>query len=146
MTYEAHLLDWTALGARFSNAVLQTLLVLLRKRPPKNRRLLIIGTTSERSVLKQMDFMNSFDAEIPVPTVPSLRELNEILKSVNVFDSQIRNNVLHELQTINPTEELKVGIKKILSMLETSLQDEDAPARFVSLLVEGIGASFAGET
>ena len=92
-----------------------------------------------------MDFMNSFDAEIPVPTVPSLRELNEILKSVNAFDSQTRNNVLHELQTINPTEELKVGIKKILSMLETSLQDEDAPGRFVSLLVEGIGASFAGE-
>jgi vesicle-fusing ATPase len=92
-----------------------------------------------------MDFMNSFDAEIPVPTVPSLRELNEILKSVNVFDSQTRKNVLQELENMNPTGEVKVGIKRILSILETSLQDEDAAGRFVSLLIEGIGASFAGE-
>ena len=133
------------MGARFSNSVLQTLLVLLRKRPPKNRRLLIIGTTSERTVLKQMDFMNSFDAEIPVPTVPSLRELDEILKSVDVFDRQTRKSILHELENMNPTGEVKVGIKRILSILETSMQDEDAAGRFVSLLVEGIGASFAGE-
>ena len=142
---ESDVSDWTAIGPRFSNSILQTLLVLLRKRPPKNRRLLIIGTTSERSILKQMDFMNSFDAEIPVPTVPSLRELDEILKSVNVFDSQTRKIVLQELESMNPTVEVKVGIKRILSILETSMQDEDAPGRFVSLLVEGIGASYAGE-
>ena len=142
---ESDVSDWTAIGPRFSNSILQTLLVLLRKRPPKNRRLLIIGTTSERSILKQMDFMNSFDAEIPVPTVPSLRELDEILKSVNVFDSQTRKIVLQELESMNPTGEVKVGIKRILSILETSMQDEDAPGRFVSLLVEGIGASYAGE-
>jgi vesicle-fusing ATPase len=142
---ETDVSDWTAIGPRFSNSILQTLLVLLRKRPPKNRRLLIIGTTSERSILKQMDFMNSFDAEIPVPTVPSLRELDEILKSVNVFDSQTRKTVLQELESMNPTGEVKVGIKRILSILETSMQDEDAPGRFVSLLVEGIGASYAGE-
>jgi vesicle-fusing ATPase len=29
------LLDWVAIGARFSNAVLQTLLVLFGRRPPK---------------------------------------------------------------------------------------------------------------
>jgi vesicle-fusing ATPase len=92
-----------------------------------------------------MDFMNSFDAEIPVPTVPSLRELDEILKSVDVFDRQTRKRILQELENMNPTGEVKVGIKRILSILETSMQDEDAAGRFVSLLVEGIGASFAGE-
>ena len=133
------------MGARFSNAVLQTLLVLLRKRPPKNRRLLIIATTSERTILRQMNFMNSFDGEIGVPTVPGLFELDEILKSVNVFDNQTRKSIVQELENMNPTGEVKVGIKRILSILETSLQDEDAAGRFVSLLVEGIGASFAGE-
>jgi len=29
------LIDWTPMGARFSNAVLQTLLVLFNRRPPK---------------------------------------------------------------------------------------------------------------
>ena len=40
------LLDYVAIGPRFSNAVLQTLLVLLKKAPPPGRRLFVIGTTS----------------------------------------------------------------------------------------------------
>ena len=133
--------DWTAMGARFSNAILQTLLVLFRKRPPKSRRLLIIGTTSERTVLQQMDVINSFDAEIPVPTVPNLRDLSEILKSVNAFDDQTRHAVLQELETMTSSKDVKVGIKKILSILETSRQDEDIGRRFVDLMANSIADS-----
>jgi vesicle-fusing ATPase len=138
-------LDWTAMGARFSNAILQTLLVLFRKRPPKSRRLLIIGTTSERTVLRQMDVINSFDAEIPVPTVPNLRDLNEILKSVDAFDDKTRHGVVQELESITNTKDVKVGIKKILSILETSRQDEDVGRRFVDLMANSIGESIGGE-
>jgi vesicle-fusing ATPase len=35
-----NLKDWTPLGARFSNAVLQTLMVLFSRRPPKVSRIL----------------------------------------------------------------------------------------------------------
>ena len=136
--------DWTAMGARFSNAILQTLLVLFRKRPPKSRRLLIIGTTSERTVLQQMDVINSFDAEIPVPTVPNLRDLSEILKSVNAFDDQTRHAVLQELETMTSSKDVKVGIKKILSILETSRQDEDIGRRFVDLMANSIADSTGG--
>lgn len=137
--------DWTAMGARFSNAILQTLLVLFRKRPPKSRRLLIIGTTSERTVLRQMDIINSFDAEIPVPTVPNLRDLGEILGSVNAFDDKTRHSVLQELQSITNSTEVKVGIKKILSILETSRQDEDVARRFVDLMANSVADSIGGE-
>lgn len=133
------------MGARFSNAILQTLLVLFRKRPPKSRRLLIIGTTSERSVLRQMDVINSFDAEIPVPTVPNLRDLNEILKYVEAFDDKTRHGVIEELESITNTKEVKVGIKKILSILETSRQDEDVARRFVDLTANSIAESIGGE-
>ena len=132
------------MGARFSNAILQTLLVLFRKRPPKSRRLLIIGTTSERTVLQQMDVINSFDAEIPVPTVPNLRDLSEILKSVNAFDDQTRLAVLQELETMTSSKDVKVGIKKILSILETSRQDEDIGRRFVDLMANSIADSMGG--
>jgi hypothetical protein len=38
-------LDYVSIGPRFSNTVLQTLLVLLKKLPPdEGRRLLVIGT------------------------------------------------------------------------------------------------------
>jgi vesicle-fusing ATPase len=133
------------MGARFSNAILQTLLVLFRKRPPKSRRLLIIGTTSERTVLRQMDVINTFDAEIPVPTVSHLRDLNEILKSVDAFDDKNRHGVLEELETITNSKEVKVGIKKILSILETSRQDEDVGRRFVDLMANSIAENISGE-
>ena len=131
------------MGSRFSNAVLQTLLVLFRKRPPKDRRLLVIGTTSERSVLQQMDVLNTFDAEIPVPTVSNLKDLDAILKSVNAFNDTARHHILQEIQNRTASHDVKVGIKKILSILETSRQDDDVSNRFIDLLsysiVESIG-------
>ena len=142
---ETDLSDWTAMGARFSNAILQTLLVLFRKRPPKSRRLLIIATTSERSVLRQMDVINAFDAEIPVPTVANLRDLNEILRSVKAFDDQTRHALLKEIESITKTKDVKVGIKRILSILETSQQDEDAARRFVDLLASSIAENIGGD-
>jgi vesicle-fusing ATPase len=138
------MIDWTSMGARFSNAILQTLLVLFRKRPPKSRRLLVIGTTSERTVLRQMDVINAFDAEIPVPNIENMTDLNEILKSVKAFDDQERHNVLNELQTITGSKEVKVGIKNILSILETSRQDEDVGRRFVDLMANSIGENIGG--
>jgi vesicle-fusing ATPase len=91
-----------------------------------------------------MDVINAFDAEIPVPTVPNLKDLNEILKSVNAFDEQSRHAVIQELETITRSKEVKVGIKKILSILETSRQDEDVARRFVDLLVNSI-TEYIGE-
>lgn len=47
------LMDFTPIGPRFSNAVLQALLVLVEKTPAKDdRRLLIIATTSEFEFMK----------------------------------------------------------------------------------------------
>jgi vesicle-fusing ATPase len=44
------LLEYAAVGPQFSNVVLQTLLVLLKRQPPDGRRLLVIGTTSNLQV------------------------------------------------------------------------------------------------
>ena len=48
------IIDYTPLGPRFSNMVLQTLLVLLKKAPPKNKRLFIVGTTSIAHLLEDL--------------------------------------------------------------------------------------------
>lgn len=44
------LLEYVAIGPRFSNLVLQVLLVLAKKQPPQGRKLLVIGTTSAGEV------------------------------------------------------------------------------------------------
>ncbi|EEP82378.1 vesicular-fusion protein SEC18 [Uncinocarpus reesii 1704] len=54
------IIDWVPIGPRFSNSVLQTVMVLLRKQPPKGRRLLILATTTERSILKQLGCFQLF--------------------------------------------------------------------------------------
>lgn len=44
------LLDYGSIGPRYSNMTLQALLVLLKKQPPKGRKLLILCTSSRRCV------------------------------------------------------------------------------------------------
>merc|ERR1719410_678472 len=51
------LLDYGPIGPRYSNLTLQALLVLLKKSPPKGKRLLVICTSSRREVLDQMEML-----------------------------------------------------------------------------------------
>lgn len=58
------LIEFSPIGRRFSNSVLQALLLLLDKIPPKEDcRLLIIGTTSCYSHLHNLSLTNCFDVE-----------------------------------------------------------------------------------
>ena len=52
------LVEYISVGPRFSNSILQAILMLLKKAPPyKNRRLLIFGTTSSMDVLNELSSM-----------------------------------------------------------------------------------------
>jgi vesicle-fusing ATPase len=129
------LIDWVPIGPRFSNAVLQTLVVLLRKPPPRGRRLLILATSTERSVLSQLDLLNSFDAEIAVPNVANQKELQAVLGELGLFAHQDQGRVLAEIEQYTGTKELNVGIKKVLMAAETARQDvNDTVGRFVSFV------------
>ena len=56
------LIEFIHIGPRFSNALLQALLVLIKKCPPNlKRKLMIIGTTGMKSVLQEMDLVNCFN-------------------------------------------------------------------------------------
>ena len=55
------LIEYTAVGKRFSNAVLQTLLILINKVPPNSdSKLLIIGTTSLYDHMERLGVPSSF--------------------------------------------------------------------------------------
>uniref|UniRef100_A0A8D0EX21 Vesicle-fusing ATPase n=1 Tax=Strix occidentalis caurina TaxID=311401 RepID=A0A8D0EX21_STROC len=74
------LLDYVPIGPRFSNLVLQALLVLLKKAPPQGRKLLIIGTTSRKDVLQEMEMLNAFSTTIHVPNIATGEQLMEALE------------------------------------------------------------------
>jgi len=131
------LLDWTYLGSRFSNAVLQTLLVLIARKPPKGRRLLVLATTSLGQHITDLGFSEVFDTSIRVPPVSHLGQLEVVLRSVELFadDSEL-HGTLRQLSSAGfprnaseaetPMLPLLVGIKKLLSMIEMARQEPES--------------------
>lgn len=140
------LVDWVPIGPRFSNSVLQTLMVLMRKQPPKGRRLLILATTTERSVLQQMDILDTFDAQIGVPNVSNANELGLILEQAEIFGPETRSDmgrqriqrILSAVQDQTRSTDIGVGVKKILLNVETAKQDEALDERFVELMSRAV--------
>lgn len=126
------IVEWVPIGPRFSNAVLQALMVLLGKEPPKGRRLLVLGTTGERSVLQQLDLFTVFDSDIAVPNVSGYGELKHIVEQSRVFADPDR--AIGEIREMTGSESVGVGIKKILLGIETAKQDPDREGRFASVI------------
>ncbi|KAF9567388.1 AAA-domain-containing protein [Agrocybe pediades] len=138
------LIDWTPMGARFSNSVLQTLLVLFKRRPPKGRRLLIIATSSLRPILTDLGLSETFDSELRVPPITSLRALEHVVQEVELFPSdQHRKRAMKMLEEagfgggdeFHP--KLQIGVKKLLSIIEMARQEpENVAERLTSALLD----------
>uniref|UniRef100_A0A671WT74 Vesicle-fusing ATPase n=1 Tax=Sparus aurata TaxID=8175 RepID=A0A671WT74_SPAAU len=126
------LLDYVPIGPRFSNLVLQALLVLLKKAPPKGRKLLIIGTTSRKDVLQEMEMLDAFSTTIHIPNISTGEQLVDALELLGSFTDKERANIAHQLKG----KRVWIGIKKLLVLIEMSLQmDQDyRVTKFLSLL------------
>ncbi|KAI1084860.1 AAA-domain-containing protein [Whalleya microplaca] len=133
------IIDWNPIGPRFSNAVVQYLGAVLETRPPKGRRLLIIATTSQRSMLDQHGVF-AFDREIAVPAVKDHRELQALLAASGKFSGPADvNEALNELQSLTGTQEVGIGVKAVFSALETASVRDSLPVS----LAEDISAIMA---
>jgi len=129
------LLDWVPIGPRFSNTVLQTLLVLLKKQPPKGHKLLLISTTSQKNILQEMDMLDSFDAEIYVPSIKSLSSIDIVLKEIELFSDSERAYVMKNISQEIQSNYVSIGVKKLLMIAEMARQDDDKVSKFVSTLL-----------
>ncbi len=82
------LLDYGPIGPRYSNITLQALLVLLKKTPPKGRKLLVIATSSRRQVLEDMEMLSAFTHVVHCPNLNSPEHLIAVLEDCDVFSKQ----------------------------------------------------------
>ncbi|KAJ1973882.1 transport between ER and Golgi ATPase protein [Dimargaris xerosporica] len=129
------ILDWVPIGPRFSNSVLQALMVLLKKPPPKDRRLLILATTTQKSVLREMDVLDTFNSEIRVPTIRDIASVEVVLKELELFAPQELPRVVDSLHHDGVEQHLSLGIKKLLMIIEMARQDPQAKMeKFLSSL------------
>lgn len=79
------LLDYAPIGPRFSNFVLQTLKLLFKKLPPKGRKLLLIATTSEKELIKELGVYQSFSKVVHIPNVSRGKEILSVLEQLESF-------------------------------------------------------------
>lgn len=126
------LLDYVPIGPRFSNLVLQALLVLLKKPPPKGRKLLIIGTTSRKDVLQEMEMLDAFSTTIHIPNISRGEQLVEALELLGSFQEVERASIAKAVKGLN----MWIGIKKLLMLIEMSVQMDPGyrVSKFLSLL------------
>ncbi|KAI9017073.1 P-loop containing nucleoside triphosphate hydrolase protein [Gaertneriomyces semiglobifer] len=130
------ILDWVAIGPRFSNTVLQTLLVLMKKVPQKNHRLLILATTSQRSVLDQMELAEAFNANIYAPNITDLASVEYVLRELKTLTDSERHRAITTLRSSGVEQRLSIGIKKLMMIAEMANQDVDKVEKFVSAMME----------
>lgn len=133
------LVDWVPVGPRFSSAVLAALKGLMDNKPPKGRPLLMIATTSERTVLQQLQLY--FKSEIAIPNVSTQQELANIMQESGQFGSNDVQRAISEIEQTTQRREIGVGIQQILLSIETAMQVSDRAGRFVELMCEAIANS-----
>lgn len=107
----------------------------------QGRRLLILATTATRSVLQQLDLFHRFNAEIAVPNVNTQAELAHVLQHSGAFLEPDLGRAIGEIQEITGGTEIGVGIKTILTAVETAEQDQDPAGRFARVLSKDMAAN-----
>ena len=71
------LIEYIRIGPRFSNLLLQTLTVFIKKLPPtKGKKMLIIGTTSCASQMEDLGLVECFDRRIQIPNLTKKEIIN----------------------------------------------------------------------
>ena len=87
------LIDYGPIGPRYSNLTLQTLLVLLKKQPPKGKRLLIICTTSRKEVLQQMEMLSAFTDVLHVSNLGKAEHIERVVATDPGFSDKERQAI-----------------------------------------------------
>lgn len=133
------LLEYNPIGPRFSNSVLQALLVLCGKRPPKGRRLLVLATSSNAAVLREMQAMSVFDTDIRVDAISALAEVDACLADVKFGDDAVRAHTLQALRDAGLRDgEWSIGVRKLLTLAEMARQDDDPGFQLATALIKEV--------
>ncbi|GMI06111.1 hypothetical protein TrVE_jg2405 [Triparma verrucosa] len=105
------LIEYIRVGPRFSNQVLQALLVLLKKPPPEDKKLLVIATTSIPLLLEDLSLTQSFSLQVSCPQLePSSPSIKTVLTDSGVEEQ--------DASAISQAITQPIGIKTLLMVTE----------------------------
>ena len=107
------LIEYIRIGPRFSNLLLQTLTVFIKKLPPKKgKKMLIIGTTSCASQMEDLGLVECFDRRIHIPNLTK----NEIINVLGNYQckEEDKEKIANLVQN--------VPIKQLCFLIDRALQ------------------------
>ena len=110
------IMEYTPVGVRYSNAILQTLLVLIKKAPPAGCRLLVVSTTSIVDLMEVVQITQSFNVVLHVSQLQLPSEILAVLKDYPDLSPQ-------DAETISRSISKPIGVKQLLMVLEMSRVD-----------------------
>lgn len=120
------LIEFIHIGPRFSNAILQTLLVLIKKKPPNpDRKLMVIGTTSMKSILQEMELVDSFNVCLNVPSLKLKSEITAVLSNFNGSSEEV-SRIAQRLSEQQIEEGGGIPIKDMVLSVELALQSSNS--------------------
>uniref|UniRef100_A0A915E687 Vesicle-fusing ATPase n=1 Tax=Ditylenchus dipsaci TaxID=166011 RepID=A0A915E687_9BILA len=113
---------------RFNQGVIFKLNDLLEKRPPEDKRLLVLATCSSSEFIQDIKLKNFFNYVLQVPSINKPEHISKVVDSVNAFTAEempLFRNYLSNLPT-----HIELGIKQIFEALELldaiSLNEKEA--------------------
>jgi len=113
------IIEYARSGSHFSNTVLQTLLVLLKKNPPdEGRRLMVIGTTSCPHFLEDLGLIEAFDVQQAVPLLEEASQIVEVLRMAAHVSEQEATSIARHITKA-------IGIKKLLLAADMAIQSSE---------------------
>jgi vesicle-fusing ATPase len=111
-------IDFAPVGSRFSNSILQAILVLFKTLPQKGKRLMIIGTTSRIDVLQELGILESVDHVFNVPSLNTGQEVCAVLTELMNWNRPTINEILRRWKGT-------IEIKRLISLAEMATQAYD---------------------
>lgn len=108
--------------------------MLLKKEPPKDRHLLIVGTTSCPDVMRALGVSSAFKNELHVDQLTRSEQLIDAIRKVDIFDERELSNIAQQLSG----QRLRIGIKKLLALTEMvkKVEPRERVMRFMQRLQE----------
>ena len=76
-----------------------------------------------------------------MPNVNTQAELAHVLQESGAFSERDQQRDITEIQEITGSTNVGVGIKKLLTGIETAKQDQDVPGRFARVISRAIAAN-----
>lgn len=129
------LLEYVHVGARFSNNMLQCFLTYLKKLPEKiGNKIIIIGTTSNAEILKELGVWGCFNLKVEVPLLKGASDIQNALRQMIPGNDSIAKI------PIEPN--YKIGIKNLYFVANTISQKltenprTDAQRMFMELMTQ----------